>query len=173
MDKTITTRLAGGRIRRDLARENLTKVLKHLVKVHVVHSLVQILHEQVAHTRLADSGITASPNDAAGTTINLLVVQSFEGTLGIIFIVEVDIGVAKGFSCLRVTANTNGSNAVLSDAAEEVVQITLGDCGLQISNVQGSRTRSRSGDISHGGSRHRSLRSSHFFWFWGVFRNPC
>merc|ERR1711963_311671 len=172
LDEAVASGFTSGGVGGDLAGDDFTKVLKDLMEVHVVHSLIQILHEQVAHARLAHSGVTASPADPARASINLLVVQSLKSSLGILFVVEVGVSVSERFICLRVTAHTNGGDAILSNSAEEVVKITLRHVGFQISHMQRSGTRSRSGNIHSGGRHGLSGRSSHFFSFGGFWEGP-
>merc|ERR1711963_886877 len=143
-----------------------------LIKLLRREGRVEVLHEQVAHARLAHSGVTASPADPARASINLFVVQSLKSSLGILFVVEVDVSVSERFTCLRVTAHTNGGDAILSNSAEEVVKITLRHVGFQISHMQRSGTRSRSGNIHSGGRHGLSGRSSHFFSFGGFWEGP-
>ena len=55
-----------GQVRGDLARQNAAKVGEGVVESLVVDGLVQVLDEDVAHARLAESRVAVAPHDAHG-----------------------------------------------------------------------------------------------------------
>ena len=68
---------------------------------------------------LAHGRVAVAPHDAAGTTLDLRVVQGVHRPLGVGDVVVVHVGVAEGLPRHGVAANANGRNR--ADGVEDLV----------------------------------------------------
>jgi hypothetical protein len=138
----------------DLAGKNVAESSESVVKSLVVNGDIEVLDEDVALTSLAEGGVTLRPHDTAGLALDEGVVQLLESALTIVAAVVVDVGVTERTASDGVTADTDGSD--LADGGEELEEHGLGDGGVELTNVEGSRVGGLvlvlrgSGDISRG-----------------------
>ncbi len=93
VDETVAERasVVGG----DLARKNVTESGKGIVKGLVVDTGVEVLDEDVALTGASEGGVTLRPHDTARTVADERVVELLHGTLAVVGVEEVDVGVAE------------------------------------------------------------------------------
>ena len=81
VDKAIALALSAG-VHRHLAGQDVAEGTEGVVQGFVVNALVQVLDEDVAHTRLAESWVPVGPHDAQRLAIQRCVVQLLQSTLG-------------------------------------------------------------------------------------------
>ena len=169
VDETVTLGVAV-LILSDLAGKDVAKGGESVVESLVVNGDIEVLDEDVALTSLAEGGVTLRPHDTARLALDESVVQLLESTLTIVAAVVVDVGVTERTAGDSVTADTDGSD--LADGGEELEEHGLGDGGVELTNVEGSRVGGLvlvgllgSGDIAGGvgtvdiGRRRGGLRS--------------
>jgi hypothetical protein len=121
----------------DLAGKNVAESGEGVVKSLVVNGDIEILDEDVALTSLAEGGITLRPHDTARLALDEGVVQLLESTLTIVAAVVVDVGVTERTAGDSVTADTDRGD--LTNGGEELEEHGLGDGGVELTNVEGSR----------------------------------
>jgi hypothetical protein len=121
----------------DLAGKNVAESGEGVVKSLVVNGDIEILDEDVALTSLAEGGITLRPHDTARLALDEGVVQLLESTLTIVTAVVVDVGVTERTAGDSVTADTDRGD--LTNGGEELEEHGLGDGGVELTNVEGSR----------------------------------
>jgi len=100
------------------------------------------------------------PHDAKGPSLDHVVVQGFEGTLGVLSAGEVDVGIAKGHTGNVVTKHTDGVNG--ADDGEDFEEMLFADILVEVADVQGGGGRG-GGGTSDGSNRSSNV-SSHFFF---------
>jgi len=83
-------------VRHHLARQDVPKHGKGVEQSLVINGGMQILDHDVAHSGLAQVGVTLHPHHAAGPAVDGLEVEHVDGTLGVHGVVEVHVGVAVG-----------------------------------------------------------------------------
>lgn len=153
----------------DLARENLSKRDESVVESLVVDRLVEVFDEDVSLTRLSEGRISLRPHDSARSSLDQRVVEVLHGSLSIGSVEKVDIGVPEGSSGDCVSTDSDGSDG--TDHVEDFKQHGLGDCRVELTDVERRATRrgldrasgrgglrlsrSRTVGLSNGGGRGR------------------
>jgi len=127
----------------DLARENVAKGGKGVMKSLVVDGGIQVLNKDVALASLAKGRVTLRPHDAAGSALDQGVVELLEGALTVVGAVVVDVGVSERATGDGVTADTDGCD--LANRREELEEHGLGDGRVKLTDVEGSRVLVRLG----------------------------
>ncbi|CAF3461033.1 unnamed protein product [Fusarium graminearum] len=142
----------------NLAAQDVTESSKGVVESLVVDGNIEVLDENVTLASLAKGRITLGPHDTAGAALDDGVVELLKSLLAIRSGIVVDVGIAERATGDGITADTNGSNS--TNLGEKLEQHSLGDGGVKLANVEGSRVlgvRSsggggRSGSIVSGSS---------------------
>jgi len=130
----------------NLTAEDVAESGESVVKSLVVNGGIEVLDEDIALTSLAEKWVALRPHDAARPALDDGVVELLKSALAIVGAVVVDVGVAKRATSDCVTADTDGSD--LPDGGEELEKHSLGDRGVELTNVKRSRVgvlRGRSG----------------------------
>jgi hypothetical protein len=104
------------------------------------------------------------PHDAKGPSLDNIVVQGFEGTLGVLSAGKVDVGIAKGHTGNVVTKHTDGVDG--ADDGEDLKENLFTNVLVEIADVKRGGGRGWYSGGTRGGSNgngSRSDGSSHFF----------
>jgi hypothetical protein len=121
----------------DLAGKNVAKGGKGVVQSLVVNGDIEVLDEDIALASLAEGGVTLGPHDTAGSALDEGVVQLLESALTVIAAVVVDVRVTERTASDGVTADTDRGD--LADRREELEEHGLGDRGVELTDIEGSR----------------------------------
>ena len=81
-----------------LAGKDVAKDGECVRKTLVVHTGSEVSHEHIAHARLAQTGVSLRPHDAARTLLDVREVHGIESALGIVNVVKVHVSVTQGSS---------------------------------------------------------------------------
>mmetsp|Transcript_38790 Transcript_38790/g.90435 ORF Transcript_38790/g.90435 Transcript_38790/m.90435 type:complete len:671 (-) Transcript_38790:121-2133(-) len=144
----------------DLARKDVAELREGVVQGARVDGLVEVLDEDVALTALADRGIPVLPHDTAGLALDVGVVEGVQRALGVDDIVEVDVGVAEGATRHGITAHADRRDG--ANDAENLEKLGLGDVGVKVTDVEGSRGEGGGARSSRGGGGSSGSRGGHF-----------
>ena len=144
----------------DLARQNVSELGKSVQEITRGDGRIDVLDEDVSGTRLAHGGVALLPHDAKGPSLDNVVVQGFEGTLGVLSAGKVDVSVAKGHTGNMVTKHTDGVDG--ADDGEDFEEMLFANILVEIADVQGGGGRG-GGGTSDGSNRSSNV-SSHFFF---------
>jgi len=117
-----------------LTGENVSEGGESIVHGLVVDTLVQVLDEHVADSRSSQGGVTLTPHDPDRATLEDIKVHGVQGTLGISWLLEVDVGVAKRPPGDHVPAHPDGEDG--ARGGELLEEHGLGDLGCQVSHVE-------------------------------------
>lgn len=96
------------------ARKNSSVHREGIMKEEIVNRLWQVLDKDVSNAGLSHSRVTLRPHDAARFSVDLLVVQVVERSVGILHIVEVHISVSQRTTSGNITANSHRCDATAS-----------------------------------------------------------
>ena len=107
----------------DLAGKDVAEHGEGVGKTLVVHTGSQVSHEHVTNSGLAETGVTLGPHDTAGAALNISEVHGVQSALGVLYIVEVYIGITKGSSGDGITAHSDGGHR--TDTVEQLKKKTL------------------------------------------------
>jgi hypothetical protein len=106
VNKGETSRFAG-LVESDLAREDVTEGGKGVVESLVVDLFVKVLDEDVSLASLSQSRVSLRPHDSTGLSLDVGVVDVLEGSLSIVRVDVVDVGVSEGSSSDGVSADSD------------------------------------------------------------------
>ena len=122
-----------------LARQDVSESREGVVKSLVVDLSVQVLDEDVSLTGFAKSRVALRPHDAARAALDECVVEFLQCALTIRRVVVVHVGVSERSASDSIAADSNRGD--LPDSGEKLEEHGLGDRGIELSNVEGSRVR--------------------------------
>lgn len=117
VNKGETSRFAS-LVETDFTREDFTECGKGVVESLVVDRFVKVLDEDVSLTSLSQSRVSLRPHDSAGLGLDDRVVEVIEGSLSVVRVHVVDVGVSEGSSGNGVSADSDAVCQCVSQRIE-------------------------------------------------------
>ena len=110
MHVSVPLRQSRGPVGHDLATQDVPEEAEGVVQLLVVDALVEVLDEDVPGAGPPEGGIPLTPHDTAGFALDVGVIHRVEGTLGVVRLVVVDVGVSQRSAGDGVAADADGSD---------------------------------------------------------------
>jgi len=123
-------------VRSNFAGKDVSEGREGIIKSLVVDRGIEVLDEDITNTLLAEGRIALREHNSHGLALELSIVEGFNGSTGILGIVEVDVTVAQRSTSDGVTAHSDGGYG--SDALENFIELSFRDVRGKVTDVERS-----------------------------------